>query len=203
MLVPRFALMIMVVCFYSTQAAMISYGSIPKFMSIDQEIYIYCDSEELDSAYSLEWYYRREVFYCFRPKFIETPYFCPYFTVNEAKSKKGTVLLGNFTPPQKARFTSILTGEAPSYFSDSFTTFSEIVVTPRKVTLSRFDPSLCCPNETEVFICKSFLSSFVTFFVNGLEAPRRWTQSSIADQSDDGKKFLFNTTNLLEAQIHS
>ena len=32
----------------------------------------YTYSEELDSAYSLEWYYGSEVFYRFRPKFNET-----------------------------------------------------------------------------------------------------------------------------------
>ena len=37
--------------------------------------YSYCVSEELDSAYSLEWYYGSEVFYRFRPKFNDTSLF--------------------------------------------------------------------------------------------------------------------------------
>lgn len=177
---------------------------IPRYVLIGNEAYLHCDFQSDHEIYSLEWYYGRyTVFYRYRPWDVNPiiSYGNRFFSVDELRSDKGTVLLTNISSISIQNLTCEVTGEKPYFETTSGKGIFEIIQPPKSVHLITNSNNIC-PEQLASVWCSSISSSAITdltFTINDIDAPNSWISPVVVNTTEtihNGYWGIQNITNV-------
>ncbi|CAL4128608.1 unnamed protein product, partial [Meganyctiphanes norvegica] len=161
----------------------ISHVSVTDPLEVGDSAWLECDVDRNgDSVYAIKWYLGLHEFYRWTPADSPPLKIFPKkgINVDEAHSKEGRVRLHNVTMMMAyKKFRCEVSGEAPSFHTDSRVTTTTVIDPPdSKPIISNIRPSMEYNSYDEIVLNCSSLRSFpkadLNFYINNEKADPNW-----------------------------